>query len=321
MFNQINFKLKRDRDRPCRRCVRLGRAHLCSDVPPRKRSRTDGSAGDGGETDCSVDLHPHRGAEEEAKPNRKRNRTKKNKKDFNVNVNNTHTDNGTTTSAALVVDPPQLAAIEQKFDLVTQLLHTMAGEMKQMRHTHDALFVELRQTQDQLRGTDAVVAELLRREQKRADDKQRRSAEEERKKQAQTQTQMSVSLSTTTSSSSPISSPSSVLGLGPRSSFSFELSLLQSGVSPAVVLEARQQLPWMCHYDISPNRFAILDFAYVCQVTLRLCPSPISRLPCAVCRVPCAVCRVPCAEIVQPSGVRVGEDVESGGALAFVVCQ
>ncbi|ELR20539.1 uncharacterized protein ACA1_052280 [Acanthamoeba castellanii str. Neff] len=273
------------------------------DVPPRKRSRTlaDGfsqpDAGDGGETGSPSfrdDLHLPRDAEEEAKPNRKRNRTKKNKnKDININVNDKHIDDGTTTtSAALVVHPPQLVAIEQKFDLVTQLLHTMAGEMKQMRHTHDALFVELRQTQDQLRSTDAVVAELLRREQKRADDKQRRSAEKERKKHAQTQTQTQTQTSvlvSTTSSSSPISSPSLALGPGPRSSFSFELSMLQSGVSPAVVLEARQQLPWLCHYDISPNRFAILDFTrpvYVCEKLSSLeVPSFISYVNAAFVRM------------------------------------
>jgi hypothetical protein len=70
----------------------------------------------------------------------------------------------------------------------------------------------------------------------------------------------SSSSSPSSSSSSPASPPGSHRSL--RSSFSFELSVLHAGVSPALLLEAREALPFLCDYDISPSRFAILDLRY-----------------------------------------------------------
>jgi hypothetical protein len=248
-------------------------------VPPRKRGRqvfvrADGSvdAGDGGGSGETSPLalfdyaseQASRDGEEDAsstnsnssKPKRKRSRKKANKASDDSATTTT-----TTASFAGETPPRQLAAIEHKFDLVTQLLHTMAGEMKQMRHTNDALFAELQQTQAKLRDTETVVSDLLRREQQRAEDKQHRGVEKKRRKDART-IQDSVSLSSTPNSSPTLSALVPAVSNGSRSSFSFELSLLQSGVSPAVILEARQQLPWMCHYDISPSRFAVIDFRY-----------------------------------------------------------
>jgi hypothetical protein len=87
----------------------------------------------------------------------------------------------------------------------------------------------------------------------------------------------------TTTSASPQSCdlPLSSSGTPPSpsaSAFSFELSVLHSGIAPALALEARQLLPWLCHYEL-PGRFAVPSF--------RLAPYP----HCAcVCVCACDVC-------------------------------
>jgi len=53
------------------------------------------------------------------------------------------------------------------------------------------------------------------------------------------------------------------------SAFSFELSVLHSGITPALALEARQQLPWICHYEL-PGRFAVPSFSYPIAVFSKL---------------------------------------------------
>lgn len=83
----------------------------------------------------------------------------------------------------------------------------------------------------------------------------------------------SSSASPSSSSSSPASPPGSHRSL--RSSFSFELSVLHAGVSPALLLEAREALPFLCDYDISPSRFAILDLRYPICVSI----NPLSDTP------------------------------------------
>jgi hypothetical protein len=212
----------------------------------------------------------------------------------------------TAATAAAGVDGlrRQVELLDGKFELLTQLLNSMAGELKQLRQANEALASAVAHTQTHIRDTDVVVADLLRADRDRlAADEQReaakaqvRAAKKQRKrlKAQQRQRQRIIEevdsgLSPIASSSSPPASSSSSTtasssGFPSRTSFSFELSLLQSGVSPAVVLEARRKLPWLCHYDISPNRFALLDFTYVCRYATPL-PSK-SNLTRAVCSHP-----------------------------------
>jgi hypothetical protein len=378
------------RERPCRRCIRLGRAHLCSDVPPRKRGRRpkhytyaadasparqpqpqpstellragygaipeghyhqhhpdyyydDGGGEDDDDDDDddqdSVDQHlqqqqqhRHRAYVDididqhhvNTNANRQKKKkatttTKRHKKSSGAKPKlkvepdtTTATTTVTTTidaspaSSSSLSSPPvptpvptttamaaagvdglrrQVELLDGKFELLTQLLNSMAGELKQLRQANEALASAVAHTQTHIRDTDVVVADLLRADRDRlAADEQREAAmaqaraakkQKKRLKAQQRQRQRIIEevdsgLSPiASSSSSPASSSSSTTassgGFPSRTSFSFELSLLQSGVSPAVVLEARRKLPWLCHYDISPNRFALLDFTYVCR--------------------------------------------------------
>jgi hypothetical protein len=54
------------------------------------------------------------------------------------------------------------------------------------------------------------------------------------------------------------SSPSVAPGSSPLFAHQHHLRL-EAGVSPALAMEARQNLPWLCHYDL-PSRFAVSSF-------------------------------------------------------------
>lgn len=55
------------------------------------------------------------------------------------------------------------------------------------------------------------------------------------------------------------SSPSVAPGSSPLFAHQHHLRL-EAGVSPALAMEARQNLPWLCHYDL-PSRFAVSSFS------------------------------------------------------------
>jgi hypothetical protein len=58
-------------------------------------------------------------------------------------------------------------------------------------------------------------------------------------------------------STSPRSTPP--LSAGHQHNHHQQTMRLEAGVSPALAMEARQNLPWLCHYDL-PTRFAISSF-------------------------------------------------------------
>jgi hypothetical protein len=58
-------------------------------------------------------------------------------------------------------------------------------------------------------------------------------------------------------STSPRSTPP--LSSGHQHNHQQQTMRLEAGVSPALAMEARQNLPWLCHYDL-PTRFAISSF-------------------------------------------------------------
>jgi hypothetical protein len=229
-------------------------------VAPRKRGRRLRDY-QHGEQDGSETSPPQQEDDDSPTPQQSKKKKKKKKKERKEH------DADSMTSAS-----EQVEAFNQKFELLTQLLNTMTGEMKHLRKTNDMLCSELQKTQAQLKNTDTVVADLLRSHHRK---KEKDLKKMEKKMEMELRRDMAVlermpghdirASSAAPSSSSPMSSPT-LVSATPRSSFSFELSLLQSGVSPAVVLESRQQLPWLCHYDVSPSRFAIVDFRCVIMI-------------------------------------------------------
>lgn len=135
----------------------------------------------------------------------------------------------------------RLQALEDKVDVLSRLVERLSSEVEILRRSNSDLTHELTQLRGQLRHQDISKAE--------PDAIDLRSGDH------------SSSPSTGDRCSPAYSQTPTMPQLSHAQSPPSEIATQHAGVSPALVLEARNQLPWFCYYDIPP-RFAIRSFRY-----------------------------------------------------------
>jgi uncharacterized coiled-coil protein SlyX len=167
----------------------------------------------------------------------------------------------------------RIISLENKVDTLTQLVQTMSDGMQELRQVNTHLRAKIKRLKAIATAASAI-------------NHQKTHGRGVAPAVAGHSSSSSSSSSSPSSSASPMGSAASPLhwaghGVGSATtasstsrvwaapltdrnderSFSFELSVLHSGVSPALAMEARHQLPWLQYYDIPP-RFAVVDFRY-----------------------------------------------------------
>jgi len=181
--------------------------------------------------------------------------------------------------------PLAIENMQRKVTLLLQLAEMISEEMKILRSHNERMEAKIKKMERLLKKNDDLLASLIREDHRAHQQNEHRTQRHSKggtmlewlghsTSTASSALEVSGSASIKwpdlsssaafapyQSSTSSASSSSSPL-LSPRSSFSFELSVLQSSVSPATILEAKENLPFLRDYDILPNLFAIINFRY-----------------------------------------------------------
>jgi hypothetical protein len=296
----VFFFLFWNRERPCRRCRRLG--DDCGDQQHRKRGRA--AANRNGQPSVT-DHHdnagclPHCGHSDQPQQPSQPHLQLEDLLGFDLSATASHDlhplhDEATTTTTATStaqhhaqhagqvgdravhysydhhqqqqeLQEQRIASLENRLEVLTRLVHTMGNELRELHQANARLRAKLKR-----RKVGAKSSSSDRRPAPEPSGTASAAAftatiwpvtSSSSPSSSSSSPPLSSSSSSTSpsTSSSPSSSSSHPFIVERRPSFAFELSVLHSGVSPVLAMEARRQLPWLLHYDIPP-RFSIVDF-------------------------------------------------------------